>query len=309
MMLEALYKYAEDNELVVKPGFKHKKVKYYISFSADGKFIGFEPVEEDAPLPLCPDIGSLANGKTKSNIIVEKAEVVLNLPEKKKDGSLEYKREQKQNFYLEALKEAGEHDILFKTAYQGFKQNIDKIITGFEKLKKVKSSDFISIKVNGKALEESKGYLEWWEDFRKKLDDKKKTIVSGRCFITGMITEPVKTVPPVQGLISVGGHTKGDSFICFDKDAYQSYELKQAANAAVSEEAVTAVNAALTDLMKKAPRPLAGAKHIHWFSEDTVYDVTELPDYGFGGDDTDPEDDKNEKRTEDEARIRKMFDA
>ena len=304
-MLEALYKYAIEHDLTAKPGFKYKNVKYYISFSANGEYIGLEKVEDGTPQPLCPDIGTLANGKTKSNIIVEKAEVIFNLPEKNKKGELEFKREQKQKFFLDALNEAGEYDSYFKTAAQGLSQNIESISSEFMQIKKAKGSDFIGIKVNNFPLESRTEYLEWWENFRKKLDTKKKS-GNSRCFITGDLSEPVKTVPAVQGLSRVGGHTKGDSFICFDKDAYRSYGLEQAANATVSEEAVTAVNAALSTLMYKAP-VLAGSKLIHWFSEDTEYDVTELPDYGFGGDDTD--ENANEKRNEDEQRVQKMFKA
>ena len=81
-MLEALYQYAKDHELIAIPGFKPKKVKYYISFSENGDFIGFDRLEDDTPPPMCPDIGSLANGTSKSNIIAEKAEVIFNLPDK-----------------------------------------------------------------------------------------------------------------------------------------------------------------------------------------------------------------------------------
>ena len=55
--------------------------------------------------------------------------------------------------------------------------------------------------------------------------------------------------------------------------------------------------------MKKAPSPIAGAKNIHWFSEETENDVTKLPDFGFGGDDS--EEDKSEKISEDEQRVKK----
>lgn len=87
-MLQELYKYAQDKGLASKPGFKEKNVKWYISFSADGSFIGIEPALEK---PYCPDIGSLANGTAKSNIIAEKAEVIFNLP----NENGEYKREAK----------------------------------------------------------------------------------------------------------------------------------------------------------------------------------------------------------------------
>lgn len=302
-MLEALYDYANANSLAARPGFKTKNVKFYIMLSASGDFLGFDPVTVP---PMCPDIGSLANGTTKSNIIAEKAEVIFNIPEMK-NGTQVYKREQKQKFYMDALKEASEFDPLFKAAVIGFENNIEKIKEEFFKLNKAKSSDVLSISVDGKPLESSSGYLVWWERFRNSFDTAKGSGNKVRCFITGDLTEPVKTVPPVQGLIAVGGHTKGDSFICFDKDAYQSYGFEQAANAAVSEEAVTAVNAALAKLLKDAPAPLAGAKNIHWFSEQTENDVTEILDFGF--DIPDDENNADIQKEEDEQRVQKMFAA
>ncbi len=305
-MLEALYDYAKSEGLVAKPGFKPKNIKFYINFSADGVFRGFDIVEDGAKMPICPDIGSLANGKTKSNIIAEKAEVIFNLPEKQKDGTLYYKRAPKQQFYLDALCQASQHDPLFVPAVKGLTEHLDAIQAAFAQLAKTKPSDFVSIKVEGQPLESSTGYLTWWETFRKTLDSP-KTQGAMRCFITGDLEEPVKTVPPVQGLASVGGHKKGDSFICFDKDAYRSYGLEKAANAAVSEEAVAGMNAALTQLMKNAPPPLAGAKYIHWFSQQTANDVIEVLDYGFGGDDIAEEDTAEDVNRSDENRVRAMF--
>ncbi|MDD6269897.1 MAG: type I-C CRISPR-associated protein Cas8c/Csd1 [Oscillospiraceae bacterium] len=302
-MLEALHKYAYDNSVTARPGFKTKNVKYYIMLSANGDFLDFDPVSVP---PMCPDIGSLAQGNTKSNIIAEKAEVIFNIPEVK-NGTQVYKREQKQKFYMSALHEASEYDPLFKVAVIGLENNFDLIKEEFSKLNKAKFSDVLSISVDGHPLESSSGYLEWWECFRKKFDTSRENVKKVRCFITGKLTEPVKTVPSIQGLVSVGGHTKGDIIICFDKDAYQSYGFEQAANAAVSEEAVTAVNASLTRLLKESPPPLAGAKHIHWFSEQTKNDVTKVLDVGFEIPNYDDEDDT--QKEEDELIVQKMFTA
>lgn len=54
--------------------------------------------------------------------------------------------------------------------------------------------------------------------------------------------------------------------ICFDKDAFCSYGLKQGANAPVSEEAFAGVKAALDDLLTNAP-VLAGMKFVHWYDK------------------------------------------
>ena len=299
-MLEALYKYAQDNNLAVRPGFRPKRIKYYICFSANGEFIGISTVEDDAEPPMCPDIGSLANGTTKSNIIAEKAEVILNMSDKKG----ECKRGLKQKFYLDSMIEAGAYDKRFLTAVNGLNEHMEEIQKAYCEIKKAKPTDFISIKVDGFPLEESKDYLEWWEDFRRRFDSKTNSD-SVRCFITGNLTEPMKTVPPVQGLGSVGGHTKGDSFICFDKDAYRSYGFEQAANAAVSEEAVTAVNSALSELLKEASQPVASSKYIHWFSEKTEYDVFKMFDFGFTENDIDNCSD--DQISEDENKVKEMF--
>ena len=74
------------------------------------------------------------------------------------------------------------------------------------------------------------------------------------------------TVPKSTGLAVVGGHPSGDAVICFDKPAFCSYDLKQSANAPVSEEAFAQVKLALDTLLKDAP-PLAGMKFVHWYDK------------------------------------------
>lgn len=298
-MLEALYKYAVDGSLAAKPGFKGKKIKYYISLDVNGRFVSFEENPKDS-IYDCPDLGSAAQSTSVSNILVEKAVVVLNIPGKTS--------EKKHGFYMDSLKEAGEHDPLIALAAKSLEEQNDVIVEELQK-RKIKDSDVIGIKVDGNALEKSTGYLEWWEEFRKRFKDKKgakkqETSELSRCFITGELTEPVRTAPKFSGLISVGGHTSGDTVIGFDKDAFCSYGLTQAANAAVSEEAIAAVNAALEKLVKEG-KILAGAKYIHWFSEKVKTDVFDFLGLGNWGEAAD----ENSESEDDEARIEKMFES
>lgn len=307
-MLQELYKYAQDKGLASKPGFKEKNVKWYISFSADGSFIGIEPALEK---PYCPDIGSLANGTAKSNIIAEKAEVIFNLP----NENGEYKREAKQKFYIDSMNEAAKTDTLFQIAMSRFADQLQTISAAYLAEKAHKPGDTISLKVDGKPLESSTGYLEWWESFRKSFsasDTEHEDKV--RCYITGELTQPMATVPVFQGLNIVGGHTKGDSLICFDKDAYRSYGFDQAANAAVSEEAMTAVNSALNDLLKAQNCSiLAGAKNTHWYKETPGIDVLDALnldlELNLGIEDSEADDDadKKEKNAEDARKIKRMY--
>ncbi len=238
--------------------------------------------------------------KSVSNFLVEKAEIVLNIPNAA--------REKKHDFYMSAMKDAGERDPLIALAVKALEEQND-IIVGELLSRKIKPSDLISIMIDGMPLENSTGYLEWWEEFRKRFKDKKgakkkETSELSRCFITGELTEPVRTAPKFSGLISVGGHTSGDTVIGFDKDAFCSYGLTQAANAAVSEEAITAVNAALEKLVKEG-KTLAGAKYIHWFGEAVKTDVFNF--MGFGSWEEDPP--ESSEKDDDEVRVRKLFDS
>ena len=254
-MLNDLYRYAIKNSLSAKPGYKPKTVKAYIIISKEGEFLGVEPsVKEEV---MCPDIGSMANGTSKSNIIAEKAEVVLMLTQKRKD---------KHEFFKRALIEAAEYDDDLKLCADCLENYLEKIRDEISK-KKIKNSDIISFKVNNESIIGRKSYEEWWNKFRSSLNGEKKNNTNlGRCIITGKLCEGVDTVPKVSGLISVGGHSSGDALICFDKAAFCSYNLSQAHNATVSEEAITAVNSALKELIEKAPI-CGGAKLVHWYKD------------------------------------------
>lgn len=299
-MLGELYQYALKNKLTVRPGFKEKNVKCYLSIGRSGEFLGIEPSVGAA---MCPDIGSLANGTTKSNIIAEKAEVLLNLPDK--DGN--FKKQQKHDFYISSMREAAKYDRSFAVAMDAIENNLEQIAQEYLS-RKGKPGDIISLMVDGKPLEDHEDYLGWWEEFRVRLGKTKQS--EGRkmrCFITGELTAPLATVPPVPGLISVGGHTKGDAMICFDKDAYRSYGLEQAANATVSEYAMTGVNAAFGELLKKE-KPLAGAKNIHWFSKKTEVDIIEALEFDFGFETSETDSDAEEETlVEDEQRVKSLY--
>ena len=271
-MLSELYDYTFREKFSVRPGFKEKNVKFYISFGADESFLGFEPIEKGNKI-LCPDIGSLANGTTKSNVLAEKIYIILNIEDK--NGKTAPK---KSEFYIDCMKQASESDELFAKSVFALEKNHDKIIFELENNKNVKSEDVASIKFDGRPLEESDGYIQWWNKFRKELDQNDKTKLRID-FITGELCEPKQTVEKISGLISVGGHQSGDSLICFDKGSFKSYNLEQAANATVGENSVAAVNFALERLLKDA-KPFAGAKNIHWYKENTENDCIDLLDNG-----------------------------
>ena len=256
-MLTELYEYAQKQGLTARAGFKPKKIKGYFSLSSDGKFLGMvSPLEATT---LAPDIGAAANGTTKCNLLVEKANLVLQI-----DGKPNTKV--KHEFFKEGLRSGMEAEPLFGICLKAL-ENPETLVAMRAALpeKKIKPGDPVGFEVDGQKLEKSTKYYEWWEIYRHQFGDAEKTPTQ-RCLITGQLTAPMRTVPKVSGLMAVGGHSAGDALLCFDKDAFASYGFDHSENAVVSESAMTGVNAALRSLIAFAPI-LSGAKMLHWYKE------------------------------------------
>ena len=293
-MLKAFYDYAIRNDLVLPPGYSNKTIKAYVSLSREGEFLGLI-LGDDTPV-LCPDIGSLANGKEKCNPIVEKRAVIF------KDASdLQDKAKIKRDFYYQVLKDGSdavpEFEVCVKAA-----EDEKTLLAISEALNenKIKGSDRISFIVDGKKIVKAEGLRDWWDIYRKKFinaEKKEKTL----CLITGEDTVPMETVPPVTGLAVVGGHARGDALICFDKSAFCSYDQKKSANAPVSETAFFAVKAALDHLLKKSP-VLANMKFVHWYEQDVAEEDDPVLSANFLGINMSMDDEEEEEVSEEEKK-------
>lgn len=292
-MLEELYRYAVDHKLAARPGFKPKRPKGYFHLSAAGQFLDLEIREKDAEPVNAPDAGAAANGTRYCNPLIEKAGIVLCIVnDEKKDKNVPVKH----NFFLSFFDEGRNAETMFGIVADALRDSgiLEQMRSALEH-KRLKPADPVGFAVDGQYLERSERYYEYWNQFRKRM----QTISRGReerCLITGELSQPMVTVPKVSGLMSVGGHTSGDTFLCFDKDAFQSYGLKQSANAVVSEAAMTAVNAALGELIQKAD-VLAGAKMIHWYSGQ-VKKQEDMLSILFGGDMVEGEEEEISDREE-----------
>lgn len=270
-MLKALYDYAVREGLAVPPGYAPKIIKYYISLSSAGDFLGFVPGSAEAV--LCPDAGSLIRGKDKSNILAEKSDIVLGEPSQLKS-----------KFFRNSLSEGGsfEPDLLICLKALEDTETFSKICEE-AKNRKIKPLDRISFEVNGGSVLKSEAVKTWWPGFLSRLKGTKTDNNKTLCLITGQPTAPVATVPTVTGLADVGGNSNGSSLICFDKNSFCSYNLKQSANAPVSEEAFSYVKAGLDNLLKDAPI-LSGMKFVHWYDKPVPEenDMLAIEISGFG---------------------------
>lgn len=261
-MLEELYRYAIGHELVMRPGFKSKHPRGYFHLSLSGQFLDLEVREKNAEEVIAPDAGAAANGTRYCNPLIEKAGIVLCIVcDEKKDKNVPVKHQ----FYVSFFEEGRNAEPLFGIVADALRDSgtLEQMQNALAD-KKIKPAEPVGFAVDGHYLERTEHYYEYWDQFRKKMQPPSE-MKEERCLITGELSQPLATVPKVSGLIRVGGHTSGDAFLCFDKDAFQSYGLKQSANASVSEAAMAAVNAALSELIQKADI-LAGAKMVHWFS-------------------------------------------
>lgn len=261
-MLNELYRYAVDHKLAARPGFKPKRLRGYFHLSAAGQFWDLEVREKDAGTVNAPDAGSAANGTRYCNPLIEKAGIVLCIVnDEKEDKNIPVKH----SFFLSFFEEGRNVEPLFGIAADALRDpEILEEMRNALADKKLKPADPVGFAVDGQYLERSERYYGYWDQFRKRMQPAPE-IKERRCLITGELSQPMATVPKVSGLMRVGGDKSGAAFLCFDKDAFRSYGLKQSANAVVSEVAMTAVNAALGELIQKAD-VLAGAKMVHWYS-------------------------------------------
>ncbi len=256
-MLRELYDYALRENLILPAGYVKKPVLAYISLSKDGNYVGIVSAENEK-VP-CPDIGSMANSGEKCNVLAEKRSILFPGDEKQRE-----KYAAKAAYFRQTMAEAAKLEprlefclkvLCDKYAAADISAELDRL--------KLDGAKVLSFMVDGESILEFQTVRSWWEQFRQQF---RPSGAKAPCLITGNPTIPTATVPPISGLSVVGGHARGDALICFDKDSFCSYGLKQAANAPVSEEAFAGVKAALDELLKGAP-VLAGMKFVHWYDK------------------------------------------
>ncbi len=273
-MLGELYRYAIEHHLAAQPGFKPKRnVKAHVQLAADGSFLGLSLRDKNAPPVYAPDFGSLAASPHYCNPLIEKAKIPLHIiQDPEKDRSIP----ERNGFFLMMLDDGTADEAMFGVVAKALRNadTVAAIVAALDE-NKIKPSDMIGFMVDGVCLEDGAGYPAWWQVFRASYSELAEGNLP-RCMITGELRPAMATVPKVPGLISVGGHTAGDAFLCFDKQAFQSYGFEKSFNAPVSEEAMVAVNAALTDLIAKAPRPFGKAKLLHWYADGEVFPDEDL---------------------------------
>jgi len=132
---------------------------------------------------------------------------------------------------------------------------------------KAKVSDNAIFTVDGMNLLKHEGIKQFWRERRKAA---KSGIARSQrvCVATGELAETLDTTEKITGV--PGGLAMGTNLISFDKDAFCSYGLEQAQNAALSAPAELKIRSALNTLIQrsKAQRLVFNNTiHLHWTRE------------------------------------------
>lgn len=269
-MLDALLKKAGMTE----PGFTRKTVKWAITCTSDGKYTGVIPLLEGKgwAYSCCPNFSQpelVGGGEARSHFLAENLSTValywkdeLELKEKDKSRT-------KHEYFCNLLKSASKVSPYLSVAAKILvDESILATIHNDLKQQKAKTTDTATLLIDSINPLEQNDWHDWWRKFREGIKKPRINVTKMRCIATGELIEPVLTHPvKIKGLAGVGGLGTGDVLAGFDKQAFQSYGLEQATNAAMSEETATAYAETLNDLIRKKGIKFGSTLATYWFLE------------------------------------------
>lgn len=129
---------------------------------------------------------------------------------------------------------------------------------------KARPSDIAAFTVDGAGLLDRPALQQYWRD-RRAASQAQAGLPSRVCFATGRVSPVLKTHEKIKGI--PGANPVGANLVSFDKEAFCSFGLEQALNAAVSAAAEPKIRAALSTLVEKSRRQrlvLGDAVVVHW---------------------------------------------
>ncbi len=291
-MLAPLMDYARRRGLVAEPGFAPKTVPWVLDCTSGSAHVDVldlgDPEQKrnrGRAFAMCPDLtqGELIGGsEARAHFLVETAEVVALYG---KGGAVATARGARHTAFLALLRQAD-------SAYSGLARVADLIAEQMDAVRKamadakVKPTDKVTLRIDGRFPVESDSWHEWWRAYRRSLNAAPAAEEQGRaadprrkrtarpattaqriCLLTGELTEPLRVQPKIVGLADVGGSPMGDALVSFDKDSFPSFGFEQGQNAPMSEAAFTLCRSALNDLIANSSQRLVGVRVVHWFKD------------------------------------------
>ena len=285
-MLDAVLRKAGKTE----SGFTRKIVKWAITCTSDGRYTGVIPLSEGKgqEFSSCPNFSQpeLVSGReTRSHFLADSLSTVALFWRDDLEPNEQEKFRTKHNYFCSLLRDASRVAPYLSSAAEILTdENILVNIHTDLKQQKAKTTDSATLLIDNINPLEQNDWHDWWREFRGGIKKPNDTVPKMRCVATGELIQPVMTHPKIKGLAGVGGLGTGDVLAGFDKEAFQSYGLEQATNAAMSEETATAYAETLSDLIRKKRVKLGNTLATYWFleklpdEEDPLSWLTEPPE-------------------------------
>lgn len=270
-MLDALLKKAGKTE----PGFTHKTVKWAITCTRDGRFTGIVSLAEGRGREFlhCPTLSHrelIGGEEPRSHFLSESLDTVALYWKENTEQKEKERHSAKHEYFCKLLKEAAQAAPYLAAGAKVLTDegNLERIHSDLRQ-QKAKPSDSATILIDNINPLEREDWHDWWRGFRISIRTKPKNKTPKmRCLVTGDLVEPAITHPKkITGLAGVGGRATGDVLVGFDKQAFQSYGLQQATNAAMSEETATAYAETLNQLIREKGVKLGSTISTYWFLE------------------------------------------
>ncbi len=258
---------------VSEPGFARKTVKWAITCAADGRYTGVVALGEGKGrgFDACPNLSQpelVGGSEPRAHFLVESLPTVALYLDEKLEVKEREKFSAKHDWFVNLLRQAAQ-DATYLESAANLLADAETLVLIQTDLKQAKAKFTEAVVVIVDAINplERDDWRDWWRGFRASLRPPKTD--DGqlmRCVLTGEAIEPVATNPKIKGLAGVGGLSMGDVLAGFDKAAFQSYGLEQAANAAMSEATATAYAETLNRLVADKSVKLGNTLATYWFT-------------------------------------------
>jgi CRISPR-associated protein Csd1 len=279
MMLQALVAYAE-RENLGDPDFEPDEVDWLIPLMKTGQLAGppldlrESPIRK--PIPTLEQKLLTDARRPRARFLCDSLERALAFGDPKKPERAE-RIAGSFNFFKELLRQCRAACSAEAPMFEAVLQFLDdahslKQLHSQLAEAKAKPNELATFSVDGVWLLDLAGPKEFWRSWRKQLKPA-STSRKRLCFATGELAEPVDTTGVIKGI--PGGNPSGTIFLSFDKDAFCSYGLEQAQNAALSVEAELKVRSALTRLIEQSRAQKLVFQNticLHWTRQPVEFD-------------------------------------
>jgi CRISPR-associated protein Csd1 len=142
---------------------------------------------------------------------------------------------------------------------------------------KAKPTDNATFAVDGEILLKREPLRQFWRERRRTRASAAAPGKARICLATGQLTETLDTTEKIRGV--PGGLAMGTNLISFDKDAFCSFGLEQAQNAALSSVAELKLRSGLNTLIDKSRAQnlvFNDTVHLHWSRDSLEQDPMDL---------------------------------